>query len=570
MYSSHSTHARSPGSIASALGSGAAVLVLGTLATAQNRIQLPPSHSNWVRQNPLVQSIVTMDMATGGVTPTSLVQALVGAGVNTRNVFFNGAPVAAGTFSGGTGIVGFAQGVILSSGNIGSVAGPANLAPDTSTDNLLPGDLDLDALVTGATQDACVLEFDFECSGTSAITFQFVFASEEYDEYVNTQYNDVFAFLLNGVNLALVPGSSPPVPVAVNNVNCGNPYVAGVGTNCAQYVTNACDSLGGTYPCTGLGTEMDGLTVLFSASGNLAPGWNHIKLAIADRSDGVYDSNVFIRGESFVCGNPQPVFDPPSPCGQTLVATEGVPFHFDVNALATNGLPGQTVVLSVTGDPLPLAAGVFVPSLPLGPAAEVETEFDWTPQPGDAGPYQLQFTATDQLGTGADCFVNIDVRPAPGAPFCFGDGSATACPCSNNGLPGHGCGNSVNPAGAQLFASGVASVANDTFALLGAGMPNGTCLYVQATQQDSGGFGTVLGDGLRCVNGSIIRLGVKANALGVSQYPALGDPPISLRGQIPAAGATRYYQVWYRNHVPTFCTGSMYNLTNGYAATWIP
>jgi hypothetical protein len=93
---------------------------------------------------------------------------------------------------------------------------------------------------------------------------------------------------------------------------------------------------------------------------------------------------------------------------------------------------------------------------------------------------------------------------------------------------------------------------------------------VQATQQDNGGLGTVLGDGLRCVNGSIIRLGVKSNALGASQYPLAGDPPISVRGQIPVAGATRYYQVWYRNPAPTFCTGAMHNLTNGYAVTWSP
>ena len=551
-------------------GSAAALLAFAAVAQAQNRIQLPAGHSNWVRQTPLVQSIVTMDMATGGITPASLVQALVGGGVTVSNIQFNGAPVAAGTFSGGTGIVGFAQGIILSSGNIGSVAGPANLLADTSTDNLLPGDADLDALVTGLTQDACVLEFDFQCSSTSSITFQFVFASEEYDEYVNTQYNDVFAFLLNGENLALVPGSQPPVPVAVNNVNCGNPYVPGGGTNCGQYVTNDCNSLGGPYPCAGMGTEMDGLTVVFSASGNLVSGVNHIKLAIADRSDGVFDSNVFIRGESFVCGNPQPVFDPPSPCGQTLLAQVGVPFHFDVNALATNGLPGQAVTLTVTGDPLPLAGGTFVPPLPLGPAAEVETEFDWTPLPGDVGVHQLQFTAADQLGTDADCFVDIDVRPAAGTPFCFGDGSATPCPCSNPGLAGHGCGNSVVHDGALLAASGVASVANDTLVLLGSGMWNGTCLYVQATQQDNAGLGTLLGDGLRCVNGSVIRLGVKTNALGASKYPLAGDPPISVRGQIPLAGATRYYQVWYRNPVPTFCTGAMFNLTNGYAVTWAP
>jgi hypothetical protein len=565
---SRTARARSLGSLATVLGTTAAALALGAIAPAQTRTKLPPGGSNWLRQNSLVTGIVTQDMATGGQTAQSLVQALVGTGVTISNIQFNGAPIAAGTFSGGTGIVGFAQGIILGSGNIGSVVGPLNVAPDTSTDNLLPGDADLDALVGGLTQDACVLEFDFECPSTSVISFQFVFASEEYDEWVNTTYNDVFAFLLNGQNIAVIPGTS--TPVAINNVNCDNPYNPPMGQNCALYVTNACDSLGLGYPCSALATEMDGKTVVFSASGTLRPGPNHIKLAIADRGDGVYDSNVFIRGESFLCQNPGPAFDPPSPCGQTLVATVGVPFHFEVDALATNGMPGQTVVLSVTGDPVPLAGGVFVPPLPAGPAAEVSTDFEWTPLPADVGIYQLQFTATDQLQQSTDCFVGIDVRPAPGTTFCSGDGSGTACPCNNSGAAGHGCANSIQADGGHLLATGVVSVTNDTFVLVASGMPNGMCLYVQATQQDSGGLGSVLGDGLRCISGSVIRLGVKANALGSSQYPALGEQPISLRGQIPAAGGTRYYQCWYRNPDPAFCTGAMYNLTNGYAATWTP
>ena len=152
----------SPNSLATLLGTTAAVLALGGMAPAQNRNQIPPGGSNWVRQQSILTGLVTQDMATGGVTAASLVQALVGAGVTTSNITFNGAPIAAGTFSGGTGIVGFAQGIILSSGNIGSVVGPANLSASTSTDNLMPGDADLDALVTGFTQDASGVRADLQ------------------------------------------------------------------------------------------------------------------------------------------------------------------------------------------------------------------------------------------------------------------------------------------------------------------------------------------------------------------------------------------------------------------------
>jgi hypothetical protein len=453
----------------------------------------------------------------------------------------------------------------LSSGNVGSVVGPDNLLPDTSTDNLLPGDADLDALVTGLTQDATVLEFDFECPTTTTFAFQYVFSSEEYDEYVNTQYNDVFAFFLNGQNIAIVPGTQ--IPVAVNNVNCDNPYNPQGGLNCAQYRTNACDSLGGTYPCMNVATEMDGLTIVFTATGTLHSGPNHIKLAIADRGDGVFDSNVFIRGESFLCGAAGlPAFDPPSPCGQTLVATVGLPFHLEVEALATNGLAGAAVTIDATGDPVLFAGGTFSPGLPAGPAPEVSAEFEWTPHAADVGVRQLHFIATDQLQQSSTCDVMIDVRLQPGSAYCFGDGSTTSCPCGNVGDAGRGCPNPVKPEGARLVATGTASVAADSVVLLGSGMPNAPVLYFQGDATTS----VVFGDGLRCVAGNEVRLGIEVNAASGSRYPGVGDLPISVRGAVPAGGATRMYQAWYRSATPGFCTSATFNLTNGYSIVWSP
>ena len=87
---------------------------------------------------------------------------------------------------------------------------------DTSTVNNTPGDTDLNGLTTSPTFDACTLEFDFSCPSASQISFQYVFTSEEYNEYVNSQFNDVFGFFLNGVNIATLPGG---MSVAINNVN---------------------------------------------------------------------------------------------------------------------------------------------------------------------------------------------------------------------------------------------------------------------------------------------------------------------------------------------------------------
>jgi hypothetical protein len=251
------------------------------------------------------RALVTQDL-TSGLTPADLVAALLGGGVAASNIQFNGVPVAAGTFSGGTGIVGFPSGIMLSSGSIAFVPGP-NTQDSVSGVNTGTGDADLNGLIPlYTTFDACVLEFDFTCTGTQIIQFQYVFTSEEYNEWVNTSFNDVFGFFLNGANIALIPGSAGTA-VSINNLNCDNPFNPPAGSFCNLFVNNRCaDIPPGNFPCAGTrDTEMDGLTVVLTATGTLIPGSNHIKLAIADAGDQVLDSNVFIQGQSFVCGAPR-------------------------------------------------------------------------------------------------------------------------------------------------------------------------------------------------------------------------------------------------------------------------
>ncbi len=157
---------------------------------------------------------------------------------------------------------------------------------------------------------------------------------------------------------------------------------------------------------------------------------------------------------------------------------------------------------------------------------------------------------------------------APGTPFCFGDGSGTACPCANAGLSGNGCASSVNGNGANLTASGTASIAADTFSVTGSGMPSSSALYFQGTLRTNAGLGSVFGDGLRCAGGAVIRLGTKTNIGGTSTYPTAGNQPISIKGA-NAAGNVREYQCWYRN-AAAFCTPSTFNLTNGVEIVWAP
>ena len=273
-------------------------------AAPPQRPQIEPGGNNWTPSGASPRALNTQDLNTG-LTPGNLVTALLGPGVSVSNVAFSGVNIAAGTFSGGTSIVGFESGIILSSGAIAFVPGP-NTQDSVSGVNAGIGDPDLNGLIPGYTTfDACVLEFDFTCTGTQIIQFQYVFTSEEYNEWVNTAFNDVFGFFLNGTNIALIPNSAGTA-VSINNLNCDNPFNPPAGSYCNLFVNNRCaDIPPGTFPCAGVrDTEMDGLTVILTATGILNPGLNHIKLAIADAGDQVLDSNVFIQGQSFVCGAP--------------------------------------------------------------------------------------------------------------------------------------------------------------------------------------------------------------------------------------------------------------------------
>ncbi|WP_440879195.1 choice-of-anchor L domain-containing protein [Vibrio natriegens] len=234
-------------------------------------------------------------------TETQLVNDMVGSGITVSNVIYTGSPVARGFFSGGSASIGIDTGLMLSSGNIANAVGP-NTADGTSTNLGLPGDIDLDTLIPGySTLDATTLQFDFVVEPVPGgslepiiVAFRYVFASEEYNEYVNSVYNDVFGFFINGTNIALIPGTT--TPVAINTVNSGNPYNPS-STNQAKiyYVNNDLDDGGGAY-----NTEMDGFTTVLTAEVEVVPGeQNTIKLAIADAGDRDLDSNVFIETGSF-------------------------------------------------------------------------------------------------------------------------------------------------------------------------------------------------------------------------------------------------------------------------------
>ncbi len=156
---------------------------------------------------------------------------------------------------------------------------------------------------------------------------------------------------------------------------------------------------------------------------------------------------------------------------------------------------------------------------------------------------------------------------AAGVAFCFGDGSGIACPCGNSGAAGNGCANSAFATGANLSASGSSSVINDTLVLDASSMTGAIAIFFQGatTAPDA-----IVDDGIGCVGGPIVRLGSKFMPGTSSSFPQPGDPLISVRGAIPPAGGTFYYQCFYRNAAVAFCPPATSNRTNGVAVTWIP
>ncbi|WP_336367055.1 choice-of-anchor L domain-containing protein [Marinobacter sp. C2H3] len=232
-----------------------------------------------------------------------LAGAILGSGVTISNVSYTGGSNQAGQFSDGQSVLGIDSGLIMSTGSIFGAPGPNSTSSYTGNIGTGggSGDSDLNGLISQSTDDAAVLSFDFT-SSTDSLFFSYVFASEEYNEYVNSSYNDVFAFFVDGQNIALAPDGQA---VSINNVNCGNPY-SGVGPNCDAYNNNADGSA--TY-----NIQYDGFTdKLIASITGLSAGLHNMKIALADAGDSALDSAIFIEGGSFSSEDPVNVDGPGS------------------------------------------------------------------------------------------------------------------------------------------------------------------------------------------------------------------------------------------------------------------
>ncbi|CAG5077664.1 gliding motility-associated C-terminal domain-containing protein [Parvicella tangerina] len=314
---------------------------------------------------------------------------LAGPGVNITNVQFNGGAAnvqneQVGEFSDATQSVGLGQGLILGSGDV-TMASQPNTGTGSSAggSGSMGSDTDLASITPNQIWDECVVEFDFVPVGDS-ISFSYVFASEEYPEYVCGSVNDAFGFFLSGPNpsggsyaaqnLALIPDPSNPsvyttTPVSINTVNPGVAGSSGSPSNCSSI-----DLSWATYSVfyagnnTSTNYEYDGNTVVLECRAAVVCNQTyHIKLAIGDGGDSQFDSGVFLEGGSFtsvgvdvsagILNGDTALYEG---CNSAFFAftrpdtTQDFTVHFEMSGTAVNG----TDYIEVP-DSLTLATGVY-------------------------------------------------------------------------------------------------------------------------------------------------------------------------------------------------------------------
>lgn len=241
---------------------------------------------------------------TPGPSSTQLVNVLNGGGMVISNVTMSCPDTARALFNGTSSNIGINQGLLLSTGDVRNSPGP-NLTSFSGTCQQLPsgrppGDADLTNILntfygsspTPLTRDACILEFDVK-PGCDTLRMSFVFASEEYPEYVGSGFSDALGIFVSGPgitgspNIALLPTNTPITnpPILLNYVNST--------TNSSLFVNNT----------GGLTVEYDGFTVKLTAKIYIPNvcGTYHVKIAIADGYDCFLDSGIFLEQGSMVC-----------------------------------------------------------------------------------------------------------------------------------------------------------------------------------------------------------------------------------------------------------------------------
>jgi hypothetical protein len=303
-------------------------------------------------------------------SPAAMAATLAGPGVTVvaSSVTTTGSAYSRGLFSAGS-VLGISSGVVLGTGAVVAAVGPNQ--PDSNATNVSydmggAGDSDLATLAGGTTYDASSLSFDV-IPVSSELDFNYVFSSEEYQLYVSGQYNDAFAFFVNGSNIALLPSGQP---VTIHTVNAStNPSYFVLNETAGTALWNAC--------------SMNGMTTVLTSKAAVTPGVaNHIKLVIADGGDPYMDSNVFIAALLAPTATCTPTITPTSTVSptssQTGTSTDSPTVTATPSATGTS-TPSSTATPSFSGTITPSSTPTATPNSTSTPSATPSSSATATP-----------------------------------------------------------------------------------------------------------------------------------------------------------------------------------------------
>lgn len=316
-----------------------------------------------------------MQVTSGVFSPKDLIEnVFLSNGVQVLEVKYQGDQSAIGYFSSAENNIGIPSGIVMSTG-LAFNAGTNNTSNSTSgmTSGQLP-DPDLESLVAPLQiRDLSAFEIRF-IPYADTLEFRYVFASEEYEEYVCTNFNDIFGFFISGPgfngpfaggaeNIALVPGTSSYV--AINSVNKGNPSMspATCPPQNPQFFNLTAQNAQPTY---------DGYTDVFLAQAVVVPCDTYtIRLSIADVSDQVFDSGVFLEAKSF--GTPTIGFELETVSSNETIA-EGCSNGTGVFTIRTETKSDLLIPIEFTGTATPGVDFLMDPPAVLIPGGSKQSE----------------------------------------------------------------------------------------------------------------------------------------------------------------------------------------------------
>ena len=269
--------------------------------------------------SPLVLSAqnITVNSAQGQNITTFVEQHLKGNGVYITNVKFNNVQgnitfPQIGTFnSNGFPHLQMDQGVVLTTGNVSLAPGPNNNGGATAavTSHYTDPMTQMAALVSNPLTSCATIDFDF-VSISPFVTLNYCFGSEEYDEYVWSSFNDVFAFFVTGPDPTSPTHQSMTKNIAIipHTISAAHPNGIAVAINTVNGKTEAENPSAGHYHYSEFyvhndfptGVQYDAFTQKLSANATLLPCEQyHMHISICNVSDKNLDSGVFLEESSF-------------------------------------------------------------------------------------------------------------------------------------------------------------------------------------------------------------------------------------------------------------------------------